>query len=67
MWFTNYRERYKYFLIPFFILLLLVIVLENTYLKKLPFIVLLYADPGVDSLFYVVLKKKRKATLDLLI
>ncbi len=36
MRFTNYRELYKYFLIPSFILLLLVIVLENTYLRKLP-------------------------------
>ncbi|BAG13746.1 aerotolerance-related cytoplasmic membrane protein BatA [Candidatus Endomicrobiellum trichonymphae] len=36
MRFTNYRELYKYFLIPSFILLLLIIVLENTYLRKLP-------------------------------
>jgi Ca-activated chloride channel family protein len=34
--FTNYRELYKYFLVPAFILLLLIIVLENTYLRKLP-------------------------------
>ncbi|MDR3195226.1 MAG: VWA domain-containing protein [Endomicrobium sp.] len=34
--FTNYDELYKYFLIPAFILLLLIIILENTYLRKLP-------------------------------
>jgi Ca-activated chloride channel family protein len=34
--FTNYNELYKYFLIPAFILLLLIIILENTYLRKLP-------------------------------
>ncbi|MDR3092864.1 MAG: VWA domain-containing protein [Endomicrobium sp.] len=34
--FTNYSELYKYFLIPAFILLLLIIILENAYLRKLP-------------------------------
>jgi Ca-activated chloride channel family protein len=34
--FTDYNELYKYFLIPAFILLLLIIILENTYLRKLP-------------------------------
>jgi Ca-activated chloride channel family protein len=34
--FTDYNELYKYFLIPAFILLLLMIILENTYLRKLP-------------------------------
>lgn len=34
--FTKYNELYKYFLIPAFILLLLIIVLDNTYLRKLP-------------------------------
>ncbi|MDR3306656.1 MAG: VWA domain-containing protein [Endomicrobium sp.] len=34
--FTNYDELYKYFLLPSFILLLLIIILENTYLRKLP-------------------------------
>ncbi|MDR3256525.1 MAG: VWA domain-containing protein [Endomicrobium sp.] len=34
--FTNYNELYKYFLIPALFLLLLIIILENTYLRKLP-------------------------------
>jgi Ca-activated chloride channel family protein len=34
--FTNYNELYKYFLIPSFILLLLIIILENTCLRRLP-------------------------------
>ena len=34
--FTNYNELYKYFLIPAFILFLLIIILENTYLRKNP-------------------------------
>jgi Ca-activated chloride channel family protein len=34
--FTNYNELYKYFLMPSFILLLLIIILENTYLRRLP-------------------------------
>lgn len=34
--FTDYDEIYKYFLLPAFILLLLIIFLENTYLRKLP-------------------------------
>jgi Ca-activated chloride channel family protein len=34
--FTNYSELYKYFLIPAFILLLIIVILENTYLRKLP-------------------------------
>ncbi|MCA6070432.1 MAG: VWA domain-containing protein [Endomicrobium sp.] len=34
--FIKYNELYKYFLIPAFILLLLIIVLDNTYLRKLP-------------------------------
>ncbi|MDR0956806.1 MAG: VWA domain-containing protein [Endomicrobium sp.] len=34
--FTNYNELYRYFLIPAFILLLFIITLENTYLRKIP-------------------------------
>jgi Ca-activated chloride channel family protein len=34
--FTNYNELYRYFLIPAFILFLLIIILENTYLRKIP-------------------------------
>ncbi|MDR3071354.1 MAG: VWA domain-containing protein [Endomicrobium sp.] len=34
--FINYNELYGYFLIPAFILLLFIVVLENTYLRKLP-------------------------------
>jgi Ca-activated chloride channel family protein len=34
--FTDYNELYKYFLIPAFILLLLIIILEKTWLRKLP-------------------------------
>jgi Ca-activated chloride channel family protein len=33
---TNYNELYKYFLIPAVILLLLIVILENTYVRKLP-------------------------------
>jgi Ca-activated chloride channel family protein len=33
---ANYKELYKYFLIPAFILLSIIIILENTYLRKLP-------------------------------
>jgi Ca-activated chloride channel family protein len=33
---TNYNELYKYFLIPALILLLLIVILENTYARKLP-------------------------------
>jgi Ca-activated chloride channel family protein len=33
---AKYNELYKYFLIPAFILLLLVVILENTYTRKLP-------------------------------
>jgi Ca-activated chloride channel family protein len=33
---TDYNELYKYFLIPAFILLLLIIILEKTWLRKLP-------------------------------
>ncbi|MDR3253466.1 MAG: VWA domain-containing protein, partial [Endomicrobium sp.] len=36
MQFTNYNELYRYFLIPAFLLLLLIIILENTFLRKLP-------------------------------
>lgn len=36
MKFTNYNELYKYFAFPAFILLLLIILLENTYLRRLP-------------------------------
>ncbi|MDR2437641.1 MAG: VWA domain-containing protein [Endomicrobium sp.] len=34
--FTKYNELYKYFLVPAFILFMLIIILENTYLRKSP-------------------------------
>jgi hypothetical protein len=48
------------FLIPSFILLLFVIVLESTYLRKLPFIASIANPVAGTVFFYVVLKKEKQ-------